>query len=140
MAGAYSAGVTITPQGDRARCTAVSADAAVQKSSTATLEAVANGEMIAAYEPLTGAGVTASRSTASPACTLHGRAGSFLFAHRGMRNTRTDNPLLASSASRAPDRAPGQRTPGITGTIGIDIRGEEALYTIMTMNYQGSRG
>ena len=48
------------------------------------LEAIARGEMMAAHEPLTGAGVYVAIDRVTG--TLHGNSGSFLIAHRGIRN------------------------------------------------------
>jgi hypothetical protein len=48
------------------------------------LEAIARGEMLAAFEPLTNAGVYVAIDRVSG--TLHGKSGSFLIAHRGIAN------------------------------------------------------
>lgn len=87
------------------------------------LEAVAHGEMLAGFEPLTGAGVYVAIDRV--AGTLHGRGGSFLIAHRGVRNAEgqhLDIVIVSGSGT-------GQLT-GITGTLGIDIVDKKHFYTV----------
>jgi hypothetical protein len=74
--------VTITPQ--QTADDAPVARMTLYKEFHGDLEAVANGEMLAAHEPLTGAGVYVAIDRV--AGTLHGKGGSFLMAHRGIRN------------------------------------------------------
>src|SRR5881397_3628891 len=78
------------------------------------LEAIAHGEMLAAHEPLTSAGVYVALDRVTG--TLNGRSGSFLMAHRGIRNAdgQTLDILII------PGSGTGQLT-GITGTVGIEI-------------------
>jgi hypothetical protein len=87
------------------------------------LEAIAHGEMMAASEPLTGAGVYVALDRVTG--TLHGKSGSFLMAHRGIRNA--DGQEL--SIVIVPGSGTGQLT-GITGTVGIEIVGKEHLYSV----------
>jgi len=87
------------------------------------LEAIAHGEMMAAGEPLTGAGVYVAIDRVTG--TLHGRSGSFLMAHRGVRNA--DGQEL--SIVIVPGSGTGQLT-GITGTVGIEIAGKEHFYSV----------
>jgi len=87
------------------------------------LEAVANGEMLAAHEPLTGAGVYVAIDRLTG--TLHGKAGSFLFAHRGVRSADGQSLDIVI----VPGSGTGQLT-GITGTIGIEIVEKQHFYTI----------
>jgi hypothetical protein len=75
--------VTITPQ-DTADDAPV-ARMLLYKEFHGDLEAIAHGEMMAAHEPLTGAGVYVAIDRV--AGTLHGKGGSFLIAHRGIRNS-----------------------------------------------------
>ena len=87
------------------------------------LEAIAHGEMLAAHEPLTGAGVYVAIDRVSG--TLHGRAGSFLMAHRGIANAngqQLDIVIVAGSGT-------GQ-LEGLTGTVGIDIVEKKHFYTV----------
>ena len=87
------------------------------------LEAVAHGEMMAAGEPLTNAGVYVAIDRVTG--TLDGRSGSFLMAHRGIRNA--DGQEL--SIVIVPGSGTGQLT-GITGTVGIEIAGKEHHYSV----------
>jgi hypothetical protein len=87
------------------------------------LEAIAHGEMMAAHEPLTGAGVYVAIDRVTG--TLNGRSGSFLIAHRGIRNA--DGQEL--SIVIVPGSGTGQLT-GITGTVGIEIVGKAHSYSI----------
>jgi Protein of unknown function (DUF3224) len=87
------------------------------------LEAIAHGEMMAAHEPLTGAGVYVAIDRVIG--TLNGRSGSFLIAHRGIRNA--DGQEL--SIVIVPGSGTGQLT-GITGTVGIEIVGKAHSYSI----------
>ena len=87
------------------------------------LEAIAHGEMLAGFEPLTNAGVYVAIDRVSG--TLHGRAGSFLIAHRGIANAdgqQLDIVIVAGSGT-------GQ-LEGITGTVGIDIVEKKHFYTV----------
>jgi hypothetical protein len=87
------------------------------------LEAVAHGEMTAAHEPLTGAGVYVAIDRVTG--TLHGKSGSFLIAHRGIRNV--DGQEL--SIVIVPGSGTGQLT-GITGSVGIEILEKKHFYTM----------
>jgi Protein of unknown function (DUF3224) len=87
------------------------------------LEAIAHGEMLAAHEPLTGAGVYVAIDRVSG--TLHGRAGSFLIAHRGIANA--DGQQL--DIVIVPGSGTGQ-LEGITGTVGIDIVEKKHFYRV----------
>jgi hypothetical protein len=113
--------VKVTPQES-------AADAAVArmllyKEFHGDLEAIAHGEMMAAHEPLTGAGVYVAIDRVIG--TLNGRSGSFLIAHRGIRNA--DGQEL--SIVIVPGSGTGQLT-GITGTVGIEIVGKAHSYSI----------
>jgi hypothetical protein len=112
--------VTITPQD-----TAPDAPArmVLYKEFHGDLEAVAHGEMLAAHEPLTGAGVYVAVDRVTG--TLHGKSGSFLIAHRGIRNA--DGQEL--SIVIVPGSGTGQ-LEGITGTLGIRIEGKEHFYDV----------
>ena len=87
------------------------------------LEAIAHGEMMAAHEPLTGAGVYVAIDRV--AGTLHGKGGSFLIAHRGIRNAEGQQLEIVI----VPGSGTGQLT-GITGTVGIEIVEKKHFYTI----------
>jgi hypothetical protein len=87
------------------------------------LDAIAHGEMLAAHEPLTGAGVYVAIDRVSG--TLHGRAGSFLMAHRGIANA--DGQQL--DIVIVPGSGTGQ-LEGMTGTVGIDIVEKKHFYTV----------
>ena len=113
--------VTITPQ-ESAPDAAV-ARMLLYKEFHGDLEAVANGEMLAAHEPLTGAGVYVAIDRV--AGTLHGKGGSFLMAHRGIRNAEGQSLDVAI----VPGSGTGQLT-GITGTIGIDIVEKKHFYRV----------
>jgi hypothetical protein len=113
--------VTITPQ-DSAPDAAV-ARMLLYKEFHGDLEAIAHGEMMAAHEPLTGAGVYVALDRVTG--TLNGRSGSFLIAHRGIRNA--DGQEL--SIVIVPGSGTGQLT-GITGTVGIEIVGKEHFYNV----------
>ena len=113
--------VTITPQ-ESAPDAAV-ARMLLYKEFHGDLEAIAHGEMMAAGEPLTGAGVYVAIDRV--AGTLHDRSGSFLMAHRGIRNS--DGQEL--SIVIVPGSGTGQLT-GITGTVGIEIAGKEHFYSV----------
>ena len=87
------------------------------------LEAIAHGEMMAAHEPLTGAGVYVALDRVTG--TLHGKSGSFLMAHRGIANAdgqQLDIVIVPGSGS-------GQLA-GITGNVGIQIEEKRHFYTI----------
>jgi len=113
--------VTITPQESAAD--APVARMLLYKEFHGDLEAIAHGEMIAASEPLTGAGVYVAIDRVTG--TLHGRSGSFLMAHRGIRNA--DGQEL--SIVIVPGSGTGQLT-GITGSVGIQIEEKKHFYTI----------
>jgi hypothetical protein len=87
------------------------------------LEAVAHGEMLAAFEPLTNAGVYVAIDRVSG--TLHGKSGSFLIAHRGIANAdgqTLDIVIVAGTGT-------GQLA-GITGTLGIQIVEKKHFYSV----------
>jgi hypothetical protein len=87
------------------------------------LEAIAKGEMLAAFEPLTNAGVYVAIDRVSG--TLHEKSGSFLIAHRGIANAdgqQLDIVIVAGSGT-------GQLS-GITGTMGITIVEKKHFYTV----------
>jgi hypothetical protein len=113
--------VTITPQESAAD--APVARMLLYKEFHGDLEAVAHGEMTAAHEPLTGAGVYVAIDRVTG--TLHDRSGSFLIAHRGIRNA--DGQEL--SIVIVPGSGTGQLT-GIRGTVGIEIVGKEHYYNV----------
>ena len=113
--------VTITPQESAPDATV--ARMLLYKEFHGDLEAIAHGEMMAASEPLTGAGVYVALDRVTG--TLHGRSGSFLIAHRGVRNA--DGQEL--SIVIVPGSGTGQLT-GITGTLGIEIVGKEHFYSV----------
>ena len=113
--------VTITPQ--QTADDAPVARMTLYKEFHGDLEAIAHGEMMAAHEPLTGAGVYVALDRVTG--TLDGRSGSFLMAHRGIRNA--DGQEL--SIVIVPGSGTGQLT-GITGTIGIEIVEKKHFYTV----------
>jgi hypothetical protein len=113
--------VTITPQDSAPDATV--ARMLLYKEFHGDLEAIAHGEMMAAHEPLTGAGVYVALDRVTG--TLHGRRGSFLMAHRGIRNA--DGQEL--SIVIVPGSGTGQLT-GIAGTVGIEIAGKEHFYSV----------
>ena len=113
--------VTITPQ--QSAPDAAVAHMLLYKEFHGDLEAVAHGEMMAASEPLTGAGVYVALDRVTG--TLHGRSGSFLIAHRGTRSA--DGQSL--DILIVPGSGTGQLT-GIAGTIGIEIEEKKHFYTI----------
>ncbi|HEV7993265.1 MAG TPA: DUF3224 domain-containing protein [Gemmatimonadaceae bacterium] len=87
------------------------------------LEAIAHGEMLAAFEPLTNAGVYVAIDRVSG--TLHGKSGSFIIAHRGIANAdgqTLDIVIVAGTGT-------GQLA-GITGTLGIQIVEKKHFYTV----------
>ena len=113
--------VTITPQ-ESAPDAAVGRNL-LYKEFHGDLEAVAHGEMLAAFEPLTSAGVYVAIDRVSG--TLHGRGGSFLIAHRGIANAdgqRLEIVIVAGTGT-------GQLA-GITGTLGIEIVEKKHFYTV----------
>jgi hypothetical protein len=87
------------------------------------LEAIAHGEMMAAGEPLTNAGVYVAIDRVTG--TLAGRSGSFLMAHRGIRNAEGQELSIVI----VPGSGTGQLT-GLTGTLGIEIVGKEHFYNV----------
>ena len=87
------------------------------------LEAIAHGEMMAAHEPLTGAGVYVALDRVTG--TLQGKSGSFLMAHRGIRNADGQELSIVIVAGSGT----GQLT-GIRGTVGIEIVGKEHFYSV----------
>src|SRR5215217_8001800 len=113
--------VTITPQ--ETADEAPVARMLLYKEFHGDLEAIAHGEMLAAHEPLTGAGVYVAIDRV--AGTLHGKGGSFLIAHRGIRNAVGQELSIVIVAGSGT----GQLT-GITGTVGIEIVGKEHFYTV----------
>ena len=113
--------VTITPQ--ETADEAPVARMLLYKEFHGDLEAIAHGEMMAAHEPLTGAGVYVAIDRV--AGTLHGMSGSFLIAHRGIRNSEGQQLEIVI----VPGSGTGQLA-GITGTVGIEIVEKKHFYTI----------
>ena len=113
--------VTITPQ-EAAADTSV-ARMLLYKEFHGDLDAIAHGEMMAAHEPLTGAGVYVALDRVTG--TLHGKSGSFLIAHRGIANA--DGQQL--DIVIVPGSGTGQLT-GIAGSVGIEIEEKKHFYTI----------
>jgi len=113
--------VTVTPQEGAAN--APVARMLLYKEFHGALEAIAHGEMMAAHEPLTGAGVYVAIDRVTG--TLDGRSGSFLMAHRGIRNADGQSLDIVI----VPGSGTGQLT-GITGTLGIEIVGKEHFYSV----------
>jgi hypothetical protein len=113
--------VTITPQ-DTADDAPV-ARMLLYKEFHGDLEAIAHGEMMAAHEPLTGAGVYVAIDRV--AGTLHGKGGSFLIAHRGIRNSESQELEIVI----VPGSGTGQLA-GITGTVGIEIVNKDHFYSV----------
>ena len=73
--------------------------------------------------PLTGAGVYVAIDRVTG--TLDGRSGSFLMAHRGIRNADGQSLDIVI----VPGSGTGQLT-GITGTLGIEIVEKKHFYTV----------
>ena len=113
--------VTSTPQESAAN--APVARMLLYKEFHGDLEAIAHGEMMAAHEPLTGAGVYVAIDRVTG--TLHGRSGSFLMAHRGIRNADGQELSIVIVAGSGT----GQLT-GITGSVGIEIVEKKHYYDI----------
>ena len=113
--------VTITPQ--ETADEAPVARMLLYKEFHGDLEAIAHGEMMAAHEPLTGAGVYVAIDRVVG--TLHGKGGSFLIAHRGIRNAEGQELSIVI----VPGSGTGQLA-GITGTLGIEIVEKQHSYTI----------
>jgi hypothetical protein len=113
--------VTLTKQ-DTAPDAAVSRNL-LYKEFHGDLEAVAKGEMLAAFEPLTNAGVYVAIDRVSG--TLHDKSGSFLIAHRGIANA--DGQKLEIVI--VPGSGTGQLSE-ITGTMGIEIVEKKHFYTV----------
>jgi hypothetical protein len=113
--------VTLTPQ--ESAPDAPAARMLLYKEFHGDLEAIAHGEMLAAHEPLTGAGVYVAVDRVTG--TLHGKSGSFILAHRGIRNADGQELSIVIVAGTGT----GQLT-GITGTVGIEIKGKEHFYTV----------
>ena len=113
--------VTITPQESAPDATV--ARMLLYKEFHGDLEAIAHGEMMAAGEPLTNAGVYVAIDRVTG--TLGGRSGSFLMAHRGIRNA--DGQEL--SIVIVPGSGTGQLT-GLTGTLGIEIVDKKHFYSV----------
>ena len=113
--------VTITPQ--ETADEALVARMLLYKEFDGDLEAISHGEMMAAHEPLTGAGVYVAIDRV--AGTLHGKGGSFLIAHRGIRNSEGQQLEIVI----VPGSGTGQLA-GITGTVGIEIVEKKHFYTI----------
>ena len=114
--------VTITPAGTAAD--APVARMLLYKEFHGDLEAVAHGEMMAAHEPLTGAGVYVAIDRVTG--TLHGKSGSFLIAHRGIRNA--DGQEL-DDRDRAGLREPAS-SRGSPERVGIEIVEKKHFYTV----------
>ena len=113
--------VTITPQ--ESAPDAPVARMLLYKEFHGDLEAVARGEMMAAHEPLTGAGVYVAIDRVTG--TLHGKSGSFLIAHRGIRNADGQElSIVIVSGSGTGQLA------GITGAVHIDIVEKKHYYTV----------
>lgn len=113
--------VTITPQ--ETADEAPVARMLLYKEFHGDLEAIAHGEMMAAHEPLTGAGVYVAIDRVVG--TLHGKGGSFLIAHRGIRNAEGQELSIVI----VPGSGTGQLA-GITGTLGIEIVEKQHSYTM----------
>jgi hypothetical protein len=113
--------VTLTPQEPLADATV--ARMLLYKEFHGDLEAIAHGEMMAAHEPLTGAGVYVAIDRVVG--TLHGKGGSFLIAHRGIRNSEGQQLEIVI----VPGSGTGQLA-GITGTVGIEIVNKEHFYSV----------
>ena len=113
--------VTITPQESPAD--AIVARMLLYQEFHGDLAAIAHGEMLAASEPHTGARVYVALDRVTG--TLHGRSGSFLMAHRGIRNADGQSLDIVI----VPGTGTGQLA-GITGTIGIDIVEKKHFYTV----------
>lgn len=113
--------VTLTPQ--ECAADAPVARMLLYKEFHGDLEAIAHGEMMAAHEPLTNAGVYVAIDRVTG--TLHGRSGSFLMAHRGIRNADGQELSIVIVAGSGT----GQLT-AITGTVGIEIVGKEHFYSV----------
>ncbi len=113
--------VTITPQ--EAAADAPVARMLLYKEFHGALEAIAHGEMMAAHEPLTGAGVYVAIDRVTG--TLDGRSGSFLMAHRGIRNADGQELSIIIVAGSGTGQL-----AGITGTVGIQIEEKKHFYTI----------
>jgi hypothetical protein len=113
--------VTITPQ-DTADDAPV-ARMLLYKEFHGDLEAIAHGEMMAAHEPLTGAGVYVAIDRVTG--TLHGKGGSFLIAHRGIRHSEGQQLEIVI----VPGSGTGQLA-GITGTVGIEIVNKDHFYSV----------
>ena len=113
--------VTLTPQD--APPDAPVARMLLYKEFHGDLEAISHGEMLAAHEPRTGAGVYVAIDRVTG--TLHGRGGSFLMAHRGIRNAERQELSIVI----IPGSGTGQ-LEHITGTVGIEIKGKEHFYSV----------
>jgi hypothetical protein len=113
--------VTITPQ--ETADDAPVARMLLYKEFHGDLEAIAHGEMMAAHEPLTGAGVYVAIDRVTG--TLHGKGGSFLIAHRGIRHSEGQQLEIVI----VPGSGTGQLA-GITGTVGIEIVNKEHFYSV----------
>jgi hypothetical protein len=113
--------VTITPQ--ETADEAPVARMLLYKEFHGDLEAIAHGEMMAAHEPLTGAGVYVAIDRVTG--TLHGKGGSFLIAHRGIRHSEGQQLEIVI----VPGSGTGQLA-GITGTVGIEIVNKEHFYSV----------
>lgn len=113
--------VTITPQESAAD--APVARMLLYKEFHGDLEAIAHGEMMAAHEPLTGAGVYVAIDRVTG--TLNDKSGSFLIAHRGIRNADGQELSIVIVAGSGT----GQLT-GISGTVGIEIVEKKHYYSV----------
>jgi hypothetical protein len=113
--------VTLTPQEQPAD--APVARMLLYKEFHGDLEAVSHGEMLAGHEPLAGAGVYVAIDRVTG--TLHGKSGSFLIAHRGIRNSEGQSLDIVI----VPGTGTGQ-LEGIRGSVGIQIEGKAHFYTV----------
>ena len=113
--------VTITPQ--ETADEAPVARMLLYKEFHGDLEAISHGEMMAAHEPLTSAGVYVAIDRVTG--TLHGKGGSFLIAHRGIRHSEGQQLEIVI----VPGSGTGQLA-GITGTVGIEIVNKEHFYSV----------
>jgi hypothetical protein len=113
--------VTLTPQ--QTADDAAVARMLLYKEFHGDLEAIAHGEMMAAHEPLTGAGVYVAIDRVTG--TLHGKSGSFLIAHRGIRNADGQDLSIVI----VPGSGTGQLT-GITGAVSIEIVDKKHFYSM----------
>ena len=114
--------VTITPQ--QTADDAPVARMTLYKEFHGDLEAVANGEMIAAHEPLTGAGVYVAIDRAHRHAARQGGQLPLRASRHAQRRRAVSSTIVI-----VPGSGTGQLT-GITGTIGIEIVEKKHFYTI----------